>query len=141
MLDALKEIASWGGQLALLPKLALSFLIINLCFFALVLLWYSPSKKMPWENQVVISAYERMARVLDDLPQGVPSPRGRYYEPYLVIADFIDKNPGDVKGAYEVIWENGGRSRTFINETNRFETVVSGFFRAYQVTEGGLRKP
>ena len=64
---------------------------------------------------------------------GVPiEPRLKdYYKTYLIIEKYVSANPGNIKGAYEKIWEHGGQSRTFINDTEAFEAVVSAFIQEW----------
>ena len=61
---------------------------------------------------------------------GVPVPEKlkEYYIHYASIAQYIKLHTDDMKGVYEKIWDHGGASRVFINDTETFETVVSHFF-------------
>jgi len=56
------------------------------------------------------------------------------YREYLAVAEFVSQHPGDIAGAYEKIWEHGGQGRSFINDTQAFETVVKAFFISYETT-------
>lgn len=101
------------------------------------------SRVPPSEMPPVTQAYERMTRVLSRLDQsfqgevtvdGIPVEQrlSDYYREYLAIAKFVSEHPGDIVGAYEYIWEHGGQGRTFIDDTQAFETVVSAFFISYE---------
>ena len=100
----------------------------------------------PAQAPLVIESYERLVSVLSALSQddhgtflvgstAVPDGLKDYYTDYLAIAEFLKANSGDISGAYEFVWQHGGDSRTFINDTDRFETVVSAFFREYDTAK------
>jgi hypothetical protein len=86
------------------------------------LLWAPPRKTNPTESPEVKVAYERMARVLSALavaPDGsvfvdgtpVDSRLVGYYRPYVKIEQYLKSNPDNIKGVYEVVWDNGGGGR------------------------------
>jgi hypothetical protein len=107
----------------------------------------TPTKQSsPAESPRVKVAYGRMTRVLNELTvapngtilvSGTPVQRRlfKYYRPYTNIEQYVRANPNNIKGVYEVIWDNGGGSRTFIDDTQKFETVVSAFFEAYSAAD------
>jgi hypothetical protein len=70
-------------------------------------------------------------------PNGEPwIPKTRYYfAPYMAIAEYLRDHPGDIEGAYYQIARNGGQSRTFIDDTQKYEAVVSDFFRKYDTAK------
>ena len=133
--------------LPFLPKVALSVVILLLTFVFLYLVWTPPLSKAAKDSGNVIEAYNRMQRVLARLGQtkeGRPTIDGvavekdwlaKDLENYLAVAEFVKANPGHFKGAYEVIWDHGGESRAFTDDTDAFETIVSAFFYAYQEAE------
>jgi hypothetical protein len=102
-----------------------------------------PSQRSnPADNAEVKTAYERMTRVLGELavsPDGailvggapIETRLSDYYRPYVRIERYIKDNPGNINGAYEVIWDNGGEGRVHIGDTQNFETVVRAFFVEY----------
>lgn len=86
-----------------------------------------------------VHAFERMKRVLSRLSlnedgaifvDGVLLSENlkEYYIHYASIAQYLKLHPDDMKGTYEKIWDHGGSGRTFINDTESFENVVSHFF-------------
>jgi hypothetical protein len=126
--------------------------------FAILVLLFVPI----WKERVELSeesgssamdAYDRMRRVLARLGRSanglpmvdgkpIPGTLTKYYEHYLAIAEFVLQRPGDVRGAYEQVWNHGGESRVFTNDTEVFETVVSTFFRkCAEVEKLGNRLP
>jgi hypothetical protein len=102
--------------------------------------WTPP--RPPASAPRVIEAYRRMSALLASLehynsnttPAGEPwTPKLMvYFKPYFEIASYLREHPGDIDGAYEVIWQNGGPSRTFIDDTQDYEAVVIGFFQEYK---------
>jgi hypothetical protein len=107
----------------------------------------------PDEDKAVVEAYNRMSRVLGQLgrtPEGVPTIDGTpvpdvdshyvtFYDNYLAIIEYVRDYPGDIKGAYEKVWNYGGRGRTFTtNDTQHFEAVVSEFVIQYERAAGTL---
>ena len=59
---------------------------------------------------------------------------------YLHIARYISGHRNDIKGAYNSVWENGGESRIFSNETQSFEAVVSQFVVLWREAETGKKR-
>jgi len=62
----------------------------------------------------------------------VPKNLEEYYKHYLAISNYLKQHPGDITGAANTVWEHGGMSRTFIDDTQEFETVVSNFLQAFE---------
>ena len=143
MFEKLKELLPWLADLQTIPKIIVSIIGVLILFFFLTIIW-SPSKKQkPNEAETVVKAYNRMLKVLNKLTQDakgqiyvdnlpIDMKLADYYSNYLAIADYIKDNPNNIEGAYEKIWEYGGQGRTFINDTQIFETVVSAFFIEYE---------
>ena len=141
-LDTVRDVGSWAQALPTAPKVIISAVVVLLCGFILIILWTAPDESAPENQPKVKAAYERMERILSRLaiaPDGsllndgaqVEPTRKAYYTHYLNIASYLKANPGNVAGAYEMIWDNGGESRSFIDDTQSFESVVSAFFREY----------
>jgi hypothetical protein len=141
MLESIQKLASWISNLPPVPKITMTVVVVLTCFVLLYVVWVPPPTKNPANETSVKDAYARMQRVLARLDgsgdhitvDGVPiEPRlNHYYKTYLIIATYVSANPGNIKGAYEKIWEHGGQSRTFIDDTGAFEAVVSAFIREW----------
>jgi len=143
MLDTIRDVGSWAQGLPSIPKIVISIMVILVCAFTLLLLWTPPQKITPSDDPAVKAAYERMKRVLSGLSvsadgsilvEGAPVDQklSAYYKPYAMIEEYIRKNPGNIDGVYEIIWDNGGYDgRTIINDTDKFETLVRNFFARY----------
>ena len=119
-----------------------AILLISLISF---LVWnFSHSKSSENElPQNVTKSYVRMLTSLSEIQldergdiyvnkELIPEKLKGYYTDYAAIAKYVKNNPNNITGAYEFIWNHGGQGRTFINDTDRFETVVSAFFHEYK---------
>lgn len=149
MLDSIKDLAPWAIDLPFIPKAALTVIILLMSFIFSYVIWV-PKKVQnpdPLKSSEVLLSHDRLTRVLsrltmnesgiillDDRP--IDSTLYKYFSPYANISTFVARNPEDIAGAYEVIWENGGESRTFIKDTQAFEAVVNGFFREWEKAGG-----
>jgi hypothetical protein len=142
-LETIQKLAPWASSLPFAPKLAISAVVILIAFVFLYLLWAPKPNILPQESPVVVKAYDRMKRVLSRIgytENGMPTVDGKpieerlieYYSPYLAISEYINQNPGDIKGTYEKIWEHGGQGRVMINDTEAFETVARAFFLSFE---------
>jgi hypothetical protein len=148
-LDTIRDTGSWAQGLPIIPKLMISLLILLVCAFTLLLLWTPAQKAVPANSVEVRAAYGRMARVLSELsvaPEGAILLNGSrvderlliYYKPFANIEEYIKKNPNNIEGAYETVWDNGGfDGRVAVDDTEKFETLVRVFFAKYSdVIEG-----
>lgn len=142
MLETLQKFIPWVSNLPVIPKVAVTIVVMLICFVLLYLVWAPPTGKNPADNSNVRDAYARMQRVLSRINiiggqitvDGAPIElrlQG-YYRPYLAIAQHVSSNPNNMKVAYEVIWEHGGQGRVIISDTQPFESVVSAFFREWE---------
>lgn len=149
-LESLQKLVPWLAGLSTGPKIVVSTIAVAMTTLFLMLIWSPRIDSAPDQDPAVREAYSRMQRVLARITQG---PDGRilvdgnpvqkrleeYYRPFLSIANYVRAHPGDYKGAYEEIWNTGGESRTFINDTQAFEAVVSGYFKRYENAKGTLK--
>ncbi len=141
MLEAIQKLAPWVSSLPVAPKVALTIAWFLLTFVFFYLVWVPSKKAEIYERPEVKAAYDRMARVLKRITVDgagkvlVDGQRvehaDEYYSRYARIGSYVASHPGDIPGAYEVVWENGGLNRSFTNNTQEFEAVVSGFAIAY----------
>jgi hypothetical protein len=150
LVETLQKLMPWVTGLPTGPKVLVSIIAVVLTALFLVLIWTperaTDTTKDPARNPRVIQAYTRMERVLSPLAirqdgtvvvhgDPVSNRLQQYYIPYARIAMYIRGHPNDIKGAYEEVWNNGGESRIFIDDTQTYEAVVSNFFRTYQEAE------
>ncbi len=146
MLEAIQKLVPWVSGLPIVPKLAISAVVVLLLSVFLYLVWVPPREVVPAEQPAVREAYERMRRVLSRLGtsetdrttvDGSPIEERlveEYYKHFIAVSEYISTHPDDIRGAYEKIWDHGGAGRVMINDTEAFETVVSAFFEEYDRT-------
>lgn len=141
--DSTQEKITIGANL-LRRKYLITGLIL-LISLTIIFVW-NFNQSNPTENELpqsVSKSYVRMITSLSELNVNdngdiyvnenlVPERLKDYYTDYVAIGDYIKNNPNNLSGAYEFIWNHGGGSRAFINDTDRFETVVSAFFYEYK---------
>jgi hypothetical protein len=147
VLESIQKLAPWMSGLPLIPKIAMTIILLLACFVVLYIVWSPPKRPSPENDPGVKEAYERMVRVLariQSLPNGEVLVDGRKvasgnYASYLPIAKYVLENPENIKGAHEVIWQNGGESRSYTNETQGFEAVVSNFFMEWEHARGSFK--
>jgi hypothetical protein len=142
MFENLQKLIPWVSNLPVIPKVAVTIVVMLTCFVLLYLVWAPPAGQNPADNKNVQDAYARMQRVLSKINNiggqitvdGTPIELRLedYYKPYLAIAQYVSSNPKNMKGAYEAIWEHGGQGRVYISDTQPFEAVVSAFFREWE---------
>ena len=143
MFESIQKLLPWLTGLPVVPKVVVTAIWLLLSFLFLYLVWVPTPQHQVESTAGVQQAYERMVRTLlriKLLPSGqvlvdgqAIEPRiAEYYSKYAAIGDYVAHHPGDVKGAYEEIWAQGGESRTFINDTEAFEAVVAAFFQQYR---------
>ncbi|MCM2284173.1 MAG: hypothetical protein NDI81_05300 [Desulfobacula sp.] len=148
MLESIQKLLPWVTGLPIAPKIAVTIIWLLLSFVFLYMVWVPVAKVAIDQRPAVRQAYDRMERVLSQIklqPDGQIVVNGNavehrlagYYRDYIAIAEFVSKHPGDIKGAYEEIWAHGGAGRVFIDDTQAFEAVVSGFFQQYTVASNG----
>ena len=147
MLESIQKLAPWASGLPLFPKIAITIVVLLLGFTFLYLVWV-PARQVAIYNQPEVKqAYERMSRVLSRLarlPDGTVTVDGNpvedrlseYYIHYISLSEYLKEHPGNIEGAYEAVWEHGGGSRVFTNDTEAFETVVAGFFHEWEMARG-----
>ncbi len=150
LVDTLQKLVPWVTGLPTGPKVLVSVIAIALTALFLVLVWTpetaGEATKDPAQSPRVIQAYTRLERVLAPLGlrqdgtvvvEGDPvSQRLQEYNlPFARIAMYVRGHPNDIEGAYEEVWNNGGEGRSFIDDTQTYEAVVSNFFRTYQEAE------
>jgi hypothetical protein len=141
MLESIQKLAPWLSTLPPVPKIAMTVVVLLICFVLLYVVWVPPPTKNPANETSVKDAYARMQRVLSRLDSsgdhvtvdGDPvAPRLQdYYKPYLAISKYVSANPGNIRGAYDKVWEHGGEGRVFTSDTEAFEAVVSRFIREW----------
>jgi hypothetical protein len=141
-LESLRKMVPWLQSLPILAKLLVS--LIGALFLALLLslMWMPPPILDPSKNPIVLESYSRMVRLLSKIAvsghhvsvDGVPVPKKLegYYKPYAAISIYLKQHPGDIGGAANTVWEHGGVNRTFIDDTQEFETVVSDFVQEFE---------
>jgi len=140
MFESVQKLAPWVSALPVMPKIAITmaWFLVSFVFFYVV--WVPVKKVEVYDRPVVKAAYERMVRVLkritadsagDVLVDGRVVQFRDEYSKFAKIAEFVSSNPGDIQGAYEKVWENGGLNRSFTSDTEAFEAVVSGFAIVY----------
>ncbi|MEA2889035.1 MAG: hypothetical protein QOD11_3395 [Bradyrhizobium sp.] len=144
MLESIQKLVPWMSDLPTLPKVGMTIIIVLVGCIVLYLVWVPLPSKSPADETRVKDAYARMQRVLSRIGgssdhitvdgQEVGAVTAPYYRSYWTISQYVSAHPGDIKGAYDNIWENGGQNRSFINDTETFEAVVSGFMIAWEVT-------
>jgi hypothetical protein len=142
MLESVQKLIPWISNLPPIPKITMTIVVVLICFVLLYVVWVPPPSKNPADETRVRDAYARMQRVISRLDgssdhitvDGIPiEPRlNDYYKSYLAIAKYISANPGNIKGAFDKIWEHGGPVRVIISDTEAFEAVVVGFFREWE---------
>ncbi len=142
MLESIQKLVPWMSDLPTLPKIGMTIVIVLVGCIVLYLVWVPLPSKSPADETSVKDAYARMQRVLSRIGgssdhitvdgREVETVMVPYYRPYWAISQYISAHPGDIKGAYDNVWENGGQNRTFINSTETFEAVVSGFMIEWQ---------
>jgi hypothetical protein len=143
MFDKIASIIEWLQNLPNIPKGIISVVVVLIAAFVAVFLWSKPRPREAAKNPSVVESYDRVVRILtrlsiaadgrilvDSSPVLVPKLQ-HYYAPYIKIREYIDQHPGDIKGVYEAIWDNGRQGRVFIDETSTFESAVSSFFLEY----------
>lgn len=150
MFESVQKIIPWMSDLPTLPKLAVTAIVVLLACIVLYLVWVPLPVRNPTTDPNVKEAYARMQRVLsriggtsEDITvdgTAVFPIHNHYYKSYWAIAQFIASHPGEIKGAYDTVWENGGRSRTFTTETQSFEAVVSAFMKEWDEASQSKKK-
>lgn len=147
MLDAVQKLVPWATDLPLVPKIAITVIFLLIVFIFLYLVWVPGPKTSVADQPSVKKAYGRMVRVLARIQSrsdgqvvvdgnAIEPLHKDYYVQYLKIAEYIRANPGDIEGAYESVWENGGSGRVYTSDTQAFEAVVSGFFHEWELARG-----
>ena len=141
-LDSLRKTLPWLQSLPVFAKVIVSLIAVLFVALLLSLMWIPPAVPDPSKNPVVLESYSRMVRVLRRIDvsknrisvDGVLVPKNleEYYKHYLAISNYLKQHPGDITGAANTVWEHGGMSRTFIDDTQEFETVVSNFLQAFE---------
>jgi hypothetical protein len=151
--DKITGAIEWAQGLPNVPKGVISGVVILIAVFVVALLWTKPASKAedPAKASSVVDAYGRMVRILDRLsisPDGnilqdgspvrfsyIDTEKSILLKDHAEIVRYIKYHPNDIKGDHEEIWNNGGESRVFTDDTNTFENVVSSFFREYSEAE------
>lgn len=149
-IEEMQKIVPFAQTLPVIAKVLISLIIVLAIGLLLLLIWTPPSKKDVTNNPLIVEAYTRMKRVLERLESkngtitvdGSPIANNlqKYYEPYIAIALYLRNNPGNIKGANEEVWNNGGLNRSYIDDTQAFEAVVSNFAITYYEASHNLEK-
>lgn len=139
VVDEVQKLLPWAQGLPLFAKITLTLIVLFAAFLFISLVWVTPAKPNITTDPQVVTAYNRMVKVLNRLQENehgifvdgrlIPKIQEDSWQPYLVIQAAVHANPGDINAAYEAVMENGGESRVFTDSTQSFETVVSNFAR------------
>jgi hypothetical protein len=150
-IKSLQESIPWVQGLPLVPKIIISLIVVAIASLFLLLVWFPAPSRAAAKDPSVLQAYSRMTRVLARLTTNangeilvdgklISPTLTEDYAPHAAIAKYIRDHPGDVEGAAEEIWNHGGQSRVFINDTQAFEAVVSAFIKDYETAKTAPKK-
>ncbi|WP_396604583.1 hypothetical protein ACFLEY_07280 [Bradyrhizobium sp. YCK136] len=149
MFENIQKLVPWMSDLPLIPKIGTTLIVVLVTCILLYLVWVPLPTPTPADSAAVKDAYSRMVRVLsrvggtgdaitvDGKPVGPAM--AQYYHDYFRIGQYTTAHPGDIKGAYDIVW--GGINRTFTNDTQTFEAVVSQFMIEWLENSRSKKKP